>query len=233
MWTDTMPQSKNIYFNRNVNDNTTGSVFEESRILNKEKESMSYRPTLAAYNKDVYAIWTSRNDSQSSSTILMRVSHDGGSTFGDVVNLSKEENKTTEPSVLISLPTKLQCPLGERYDAVESICIPEPGPEQEPRECKNDDGSDNCSEPTNPIPDPGCDGEDCPGPGESPDPPGCDGEDCSGGTDPERPDTGDDGGAGCDAIGCDSGGDNGGGDNGGGDNGGGDNGGGDNGGGET
>jgi hypothetical protein len=73
-----------IYFTNNTDG---GSTFGDPINLSKNTDRDSYLPNIAASGNNIYAVWTVASDRNHA--IFFTKSTDGGYTFSDPVNLSK------------------------------------------------------------------------------------------------------------------------------------------------
>ena len=73
-----------IYF-ENITDG--GSTFGDPINMSKNTDMDSYLPYIAASGNNIYAVWTVASDRNHA--IFFTKSTDGGHTFSDPVNLSK------------------------------------------------------------------------------------------------------------------------------------------------
>jgi hypothetical protein len=96
IWADDASGNREVLFARSEDN---GTSFDEIKNLSNNT-SDSFNQEIAVYGDNVYVVWLDQGQGQGANTnILLRVSSDGGATFGRTVNISSNANQETFPKV--------------------------------------------------------------------------------------------------------------------------------------
>lgn len=96
IWADDSSGNREVIFTRSLDK---GISFENiSTLSNSTNISDSFNQEIAVFGDDVYVVWLDRGEN-GDTNILFRASDDGGTTFGNTVNISNNANEETFPKV--------------------------------------------------------------------------------------------------------------------------------------
>ena len=94
VWSEGDEDNRFILFKRSVNN----KVVEDAITLSGNIPSAAFNPKVTSEGSNVYVVW--QGDSESGNQdILMRKSENYGTTFGDVINLSKDRAGSGNPEI--------------------------------------------------------------------------------------------------------------------------------------
>ena len=102
VWRDDTAGTEQILFQRSVDNGAnfeTGLSEHLTLSNNTVKDIDATEPQIASDNSNVYVIWSQGNFDQGLTDIFLKRSTDGGTSFGDIINLSNNPNSQS------SLPT--------------------------------------------------------------------------------------------------------------------------------
>lgn len=94
IWADDTSGNREVLFTRSE-DNATS--FDKIKNLSNNT-SDSFNQEIAAFGDNVYVVWLDQGEGDNTN-ILLKVSADGGATFGRTVNISSNANQETFPKV--------------------------------------------------------------------------------------------------------------------------------------
>jgi hypothetical protein len=94
VWADNTPGNREVLFSRSKDN---GTSFEDSRNLSNDA-SDSHNQEMAAFEDNVYVVWTDR-DEQEKTSILFRASNDGGAAFSKAISISSQVSVGSFPKV--------------------------------------------------------------------------------------------------------------------------------------
>lgn len=97
-WVGDYSDNSQIFF-RASSDN--GKTFH--KIINISNDIIeSTLPSIASFKNFVYVVWVGSNiTTQKNFEVFLRASHDGGETFGPVIDLSKSAGDSTDPHIIV------------------------------------------------------------------------------------------------------------------------------------
>ena len=85
IWSDNTPGNNEIIFRASTDGGKTFSTGSEGRLTNTAAASLT--PKISSSGNDVYVVWIEK-DSSGKGDVHCRASHDLGSSFGDIENIS-------------------------------------------------------------------------------------------------------------------------------------------------
>jgi hypothetical protein len=94
IWADDTSGNKEVLFTRSEDNSTS---FENIKNLSNTT-SDSFNQEIAVFGDNVYVVWLDRGE-DANTNILLRVSSDGGATFGRAINISSNANQETFPKI--------------------------------------------------------------------------------------------------------------------------------------
>lgn len=94
VWADNTSGNREVLFAKSTDG---GASFGDVQNLSNNT-SNSHNQEMAAFGDKVYAVWADQ-DEQENTSILFKTSSDGGSTFGETMNISSQANFGSYPKV--------------------------------------------------------------------------------------------------------------------------------------
>jgi hypothetical protein len=94
-WSDKTPRNLEIIFRASTDGGETFTSKSKGRLSNTAAASIT--PKISSSGNDVYVVWLEK-DSSGKSDVYFRASHNSGSSFGSIINLSNS-GKAAEPRV--------------------------------------------------------------------------------------------------------------------------------------
>jgi hypothetical protein len=94
IWADDTSGNREVLFTRSED---IGNRFDKINNLSNNT-SDSFNQEIAVFGDNVYVVWLDQ-DQDGNTNILLRVSMDGGATFGSTMNISSNANQETFPKV--------------------------------------------------------------------------------------------------------------------------------------
>ncbi len=85
VWSDNTPGNNEIIFRASTDGGETFGTRSEGRLTNTAASSLT--PKVSSSGNDVYVVWMEK-DSSGKGDVHFRASHDSGSSFGDIENIS-------------------------------------------------------------------------------------------------------------------------------------------------
>jgi len=98
LWMEDTITEKQLWFRKS---NDSGSTFDEAIVLGRStyvKDSVIPKG-IAAFGNDVYIVWRQLNDDGKTASIMFKASTDGGNTFDDTKELSKNAVYSSSPKI--------------------------------------------------------------------------------------------------------------------------------------
>ena len=94
IWADDTSGNREVLFTRSEDN---GNSFDKINNLSNNT-SDSFNQEIAVFGENVYVVWLDQ-DENNNTNILLKVSVDGGSTFGSTMNISSNANQETFPKI--------------------------------------------------------------------------------------------------------------------------------------
>ena len=94
IWADDTSGNREVLFTRSEDN---GNSFDKTNNLSNNT-SDSFNQEIAVFGENVYVVWLDQ-DENNNTNILLKVSVDGGSTFGSTMNISSNANQETFPKI--------------------------------------------------------------------------------------------------------------------------------------
>ncbi|MDQ3848803.1 MAG: glycoside hydrolase [Thermoproteota archaeon] len=94
IWADDTSGNREVLFTRSEDN---GNSFDNINNLSNNT-SDSFNHEIAVFGDNVYVVWLDQDENDNTS-ILLRVSVDGGATFGSTMNISSNANQETFPKI--------------------------------------------------------------------------------------------------------------------------------------
>ncbi|MFL6489842.1 MAG: sialidase family protein [Nitrososphaera sp.] len=94
IWADDTSGNREVLFTRSED---YGNSFDKINNLSNNT-SDSFNQEIAVFGENVYVVWLDQ-DENNNTNILLKVSVDGGSTFGSTMNISSNANQETFPKI--------------------------------------------------------------------------------------------------------------------------------------
>ncbi|MDQ3836559.1 MAG: glycoside hydrolase [Thermoproteota archaeon] len=94
IWADDSSGNREVLFTRSEDN---GNTFDEIDNLSNNT-SDSFNQEVAVFGDNVYVVWLDQ-DKNDNTNILLKVSSDGGATFGSTMNISSNANQETFPKI--------------------------------------------------------------------------------------------------------------------------------------
>ena len=93
IWADNTSGNREVLFTKSIDN---GRTFDSIQNLSNNT-SDSFNQEMAVFGNNVYVVWL--DQSEDSTNVLLKVSTDGGATFGRTMNISSNANDETFPKV--------------------------------------------------------------------------------------------------------------------------------------
>jgi hypothetical protein len=94
IWADDTSGNREVLFTRSEDN---GNMFDKINNLSNNT-SDSFNQEIAVFGDKVFVVWLDQAENDNTS-ILLRVSIDGGATFGNTINISSNANQETFPKI--------------------------------------------------------------------------------------------------------------------------------------
>jgi hypothetical protein len=94
IWADDTSGNREVLFTRSEDN---GNMFDKINNLSNNT-SDSFNQEIAVFGDKVFVVWLDQDENDNTS-ILLRVSDDGGATFGNTINISSNANQQTFPKI--------------------------------------------------------------------------------------------------------------------------------------
>jgi hypothetical protein len=101
MWSDSSFGNDEILYRRSTDGGMTFGPIDNL----SNNAGFSNFPAIAALENNVYVVWQDQDSISGDNEILFRKSTDGGSNFGDTVNLSNKQGNQGQPDIAASANT--------------------------------------------------------------------------------------------------------------------------------
>jgi hypothetical protein len=98
MWDDSSFGNVEILYRRSTD---CGMTFGPTKNLSNNA-GFSHFPAIATLENNVYVVWQDQNNISEDNEILFRKSTDGGSNFGNTINLSNKQGNQGQPDIVAS-----------------------------------------------------------------------------------------------------------------------------------
>ena len=95
IWADDTSGNREVLFTRSEDNSTS---FEKIKNVSNTTSSDSFNQEIAVFGDNVYVVWLDQG-ADGNTSILLKVSSDGGATFGKTVHISNNANQETFPKV--------------------------------------------------------------------------------------------------------------------------------------
>ncbi len=96
VWADnTRGNNREVLFTMSTDG---GTNFEQARNISSNNALDSYNQEMAVSGDNVYVVWIDQ-DEQENTSIMFRASADGGTTFGETMNISSQANFASFPKI--------------------------------------------------------------------------------------------------------------------------------------
>ena len=94
IWSDTTSGSNEIFYKRD------GADFDPTTINLSNNAGASFGPVIAVSGNNIHVAW--EDDTPGNNEIFYRRSIDGGATFGPIINLSENAERSSGPAIAVS-----------------------------------------------------------------------------------------------------------------------------------